>query len=300
MQTVCCWVYAINKYGYPPSIPDTYKAIEEMAALGFKYIELEGVCIEGIDEDNVRAVYDEKEKLKACCDDNGVEVVNFLPIVPDLVSLDDARRSKAFDQLRMSAEISQCLGCALLSGDSHFAPLEFVTGTPYRETIGSCGEVKVRVDPDFDWNRQWQTLVESMSQSAALAAEHGLKFAIEPRVGEMISNTDAFLRLAAEVNADNFGVIFDAGHLNAQKEVLVLSIEKLARHIFYVHLSDNDATSNEHLNFGKGTIDWPQVFAALRKVGYDGYIGVDIAEKQNTDDEFAKAKAFLEPLVNAQ
>jgi glycerophosphoryl diester phosphodiesterase len=36
-------LYAISKYGYPPSIENTYRAVKEMKKLGFEYIELEGV-----------------------------------------------------------------------------------------------------------------------------------------------------------------------------------------------------------------------------------------------------------------
>lgn len=48
----CCWLYAINKYGYPPSLPDTHRVLGEMATLGFDAVELEGVR-----EENLRAVW---------------------------------------------------------------------------------------------------------------------------------------------------------------------------------------------------------------------------------------------------
>lgn len=44
----CCWLYAISKYGYPPSIADTMQALKDMKALGFKYVELEGVREENL------------------------------------------------------------------------------------------------------------------------------------------------------------------------------------------------------------------------------------------------------------
>src|SRR5207249_4222981 len=52
MKINCCWLYAISKYGYPPSIADTQRALGEMAALGFNAVELEGVR-----EENLRAVW---------------------------------------------------------------------------------------------------------------------------------------------------------------------------------------------------------------------------------------------------
>lgn len=52
MKICCCWLYAISKYGYPPTIAKTYRVIREMAGMGFKYIELEGVR-----EKNMAEVY---------------------------------------------------------------------------------------------------------------------------------------------------------------------------------------------------------------------------------------------------
>ncbi len=63
MKISCCWMYAIGTYGFPPRIEEMIKAIGEMAALGFKYIELEGVGY-----DNLDAVIANKELLKAECE----------------------------------------------------------------------------------------------------------------------------------------------------------------------------------------------------------------------------------------
>ena len=59
MKISCGWLFAISKYGYPPSLPDTHRALEEMEALGFKNVELEGVG-----EENLRAVHEARKELK--------------------------------------------------------------------------------------------------------------------------------------------------------------------------------------------------------------------------------------------
>jgi len=66
MKISCCWLYAISKYGYPPSMPDTFKALGDMKALGFEYVELEGVR-----RDNLMAVYENRHELKKFCDGEG-------------------------------------------------------------------------------------------------------------------------------------------------------------------------------------------------------------------------------------
>ena len=40
---------------------------------------------------------------------------------------------------------------------------------------------------------------------------------VEPRVGEVVANSDALLRMLEQVNDDNLGVILDIGHQCAQR-----------------------------------------------------------------------------------
>src|SRR5207247_3298216 len=101
MKINCCWLYAISKYGYPPSIADTQRALGEMAALGFDAVELEGVR-----EENLRAVWDARDDLQMRCDDLGLRVINFCPVLQDLVIADPSSRSAAMDHFRMGVVVS--------------------------------------------------------------------------------------------------------------------------------------------------------------------------------------------------
>jgi len=154
----------------------------------------------------------------------------------------------------------------------------------------------VKVEPNFCWDDLWSAMVDSFRFCAERAKDAGLKFCLEPRVGELVSNTDAFLRLWEHVGSENFGMVLDTGHQNAQKEILPLSVEKLGKRIFYVHVSDNDGRTNEHLALGKGTIDWEGVFTALRKHSYDGYIAIDIGNVPDIEKAYIESRQFLEQM----
>ena len=119
---------------------------------------------------------------------------------------------------------------------------------------------------------------------------------MEPRVGELISNTDALLRLIDAVGHERFGAVLDTAHLHAQKEILPLSVEKLGRRIRFVHAADNDGRTNAHLAPGRGTVDWEGVLRALAKHGYDGYIGMDIGRVEDLDAQFQDGMTFLHAL----
>jgi hypothetical protein len=68
MNICCCWLYAISKYGYPPSMENTFRVIREMKEMGFEQIELEGVG-----EKNLMEVYENRAQLKSLCDTLGLE-----------------------------------------------------------------------------------------------------------------------------------------------------------------------------------------------------------------------------------
>lgn len=291
MKISCCWLFAISKYGYPPSLPDTHRALEEMEALGFKNIELEGVG-----EENLRAVYDARQELKKRCEDLGLTVVNFCPVLPDLVHPEKARRIQALDLFKLGVETASALGCEMVQTISATPPLSFVGEAPYKEALAYGRQYQVKVDPAFRWDDLWGWLTDSMGACADEADRAGLTLCLEPRVGEIISNTDALLRLMEAVDSDNFGAVLDTGHLHAQKEILPLSVEKLASRIRYVHASDNDGQTNQHLVPGKGTVDWEGVFLALKKHEFAGYVAVDVGNVPNVNAAYTESKSFLENL----
>jgi len=242
-------------------------------------------------------VYAERKPLKQRCDDLGLTVVNFCPVLPDLVHPEKARRTRALDLFKLAIEAAVFFGCETIQTDSYTPPLEFVGEAPYREAIRYGKRFQVKVDPAFRWDDLWGWLVESIRACAEEAERAGLKCCLEPRVGEIVSNTDALLRLMDAVGSDNFGAVLDTGHQHAQKEILPLSVEKLGGRIQYLHVSDNDGRTNEHLALGRGTVDWDGVFLALKKHAFSGYVAVDVGGVPDLEVQYRESKIFLEKLA---
>jgi len=293
MKLSCCWLYAISRYGYPVPVADIPAALQKMAELGFHYVELEGASAGG----NLLQVYEERQALKELCAKLGLRVANFCPVIPELVSLDAAERGKGRELFRLAVELATFFQCATIQIDSYTPPLKFVGERPYKEMLNYGIEFRIEVDPQFDWNEQWRVLVETFKYCAQEARRAGLPFCLEPRVGEIISNTDALLRLMDHVGADNFGAVLDTAHQHAQKEILPLSVEKLGRRIMYLHVADNDGKINEHKALGEGTVDWAGVFAALKKHHFAGYVAIDIGRLPDMDEAMRRSIAFLRDLL---
>jgi len=292
MKISCCWMYAITKYGYPPSIEDAHRALEDMAHLGFTFVEMEGVR-----EENMIAVHRQRHAFKKHADDLGLHFVNFCPVLPEVVDVDPSVHRRGLELFDMAIETAVDLGCEMIQLDSFTPPLKFVGEAPYKEAMRYGLQFHVEVDPDFSWPRFWAHFIDTVSICNERAKSAGLKMTMEPRVGETVSNTDALLRVFDAVNDENLGAVLDTAHLHAQKEILPLSIEKLGRRIYYVHAADNDTKTNEHLALGEGTIDWEGVIAALEKHGFDSYIALDMGQVPDPDRDYAASKVFLEQLI---
>jgi sugar phosphate isomerase/epimerase len=293
MNICCCFLYTISKYGYPPKLNDVFRSLEEMKEMGFHNVELEGVR-----EENLQEVYKARHELKARCGSLGLNIINFCPVLPGVVSIERREREKNIDLFKRGLELAVYFGCATIQVDSFTPPLQFVGDAPYKEMISFGKEFKVIIPEDFVWQEQWDALVDGISRCNALAKSAGLPLCLEPRVGEIITNTDAMLRLMDAVNDDNFGAVFDTGHQHAQKEILPLSVEKLGNRIFYLHLSDNNGLTNEHLALGKGTIDWEGLFTALKKQRFNGYVAIDVGNVPEIETAYVESRIFLENLAS--
>ena len=292
MKISCCYLYIISKYGYPPKRDKEFTAIREIANLGYTALELEGLR-----EEHLREVSANRQEYKKVCTDLGLKIINFCPIIPEIVSLDKTQRDHALDLFNLGLEIANFYECETIQLDSFAPPFEFIGDAPYREMIKFGKAFKVKVNPEFNWQKQWDVIVESISKCNSQAKKAKLKLLMEPRVGEMVSTTDGMLRLIDAVKDKNLYAVLDTGHLHGQKEIIPLSIEKLGDRIGCVHASDNDAKTNAHWGLGKGNIDWEAVLSALKKHRYSGYIAVDIGEIANIDVEYSDSKKYLEQLA---
>lgn len=288
MKISCCWMYAIGVYGFPPQINDIRRAITEMANMGFRYIELEGMGFE-----NMASVAADKKILKKILEDAGVEVVNFAPLIPEITSLDPNLRQKALDYYRMGVETAAFLGSPRVWVDSYAYPVEIIEGKTFSQEMTYGKPMYVHIPDGFIWQDFWHNFVDTMSICNQIAKQNNLEFLIEPRVHEVLSGTDALLRLFDAIKDDNIGAILDTAHQHAQKELLPVSIMKLGDKIRYVHVADNDGRDNRHLPPGQGNIDWDELFKTLKSIQYDGFYAVDLEKLDDVPGSFKQTQEIL-------
>ncbi len=293
MKITCCWMYAIAKYGYPPSIENILKSIKEISNLGFEYMEIEGFGYE-----NVQEVIDNINEIKSICKNEGMKISNFAVLLPDTISMDPSVKRKALDLFKKGVEAAAIIESPFVWIDSYTPPVEIIKGEILTNELAFGTQTQIRIPDNFSWKSFWDNFVDTIIRCTEIVKSNGMTLLIEPRVGEVVSNSDGLIRLGELINDEHFGIIFDTAHLHAQKELLPLSVHKLGKLVRYVHAADNDGRDNNHYLIGKGNINWDSVFESLKQIGFNGFFATDLEKVPNLEKEFVEMKKILESYSN--
>lgn len=280
MKLSVTYLVTILKYGYPPKPEDDIRSLEYLNRLGFHYLEMEGLGKHHADnlKKNLK-IY------KQALTDNGIHIHNFCCVDPDMVSIDKNKRQTALEHYKEMAEIGFELGAETLHLASYAPPVKYLGRAPYQLDGGEYEfgtKSRIRIPDDFDWQRVWDTVVESSRFCAEYAKSLGKIVIMEPRVGEVVCSVDSMIHLLDDVGCDALKANLDTGHFSAQREDVCLALKKLEGRYANIHMADNDPRDSEHLPLGSGSIDWEEFFRILVQQDYQGYLGIDLGAK---DDE---------------
>jgi D-psicose/D-tagatose/L-ribulose 3-epimerase len=120
---------------------------------------------------------------------------------------------------------------------------------------------------------EWARCIEGVRALVPTLAETGVTLAVEPlnRFETFFLNTCEDARALCEaVNDPRVGVLFDTFHANIEEKNISSGLATLGRHLKHVHTCENDRGTP-----GSGHVAWPELFASLRREGYDGWLVIE-------------------------
>lgn len=188
-------------------------------------------------------------------------------------------REKLERGFEQTARAASLIGCGIVSTLAH-RPYGAV---PWRLNPRACAQKEAfHLPDDYDFEADWARLRENYIAGLAIAKEHGLRMSIECFIFSMVSTPHAMLRLLEEIGDGSFGIQLDTNHLIAQRIDPEFAIHMLGgKSIFNVHCKDHDMYSRGNIPAGCGITDYTEVIRALRAVGYDGNLTVELEFTDN-------------------
>lgn len=171
----------------------------------------------------------------------------------DPISPDASVRRAAAERLRWAVDCAQALGADVLCGPIHSAFKVFRGRGPTDEEFARSADAL-------------RGAAEHAARARVLLAPEALN-----RFECYLVNTAAQLRALCErVRHSSVRAHYDTHHMHIEERSAAAAIAACAPVLGHVHLSENDRGVP-----GRGQVDWPGTFAALRRAGYDGWCVIE-------------------------
>jgi sugar phosphate isomerase/epimerase len=289
MQVTCGFTIPITLYGLPPRLEDVIRVMGEIKEAGFTSMEMEIVSGE------YQEYADNWEKVVHHSGNLGLDVVSIMAVTYEMFSFDKGKREQSLADFGKICEMTSAIGAGLIT-NCFYLPPEMVSKE--RKSIYRGGpSIAVEIPDGFKWGELRALVISQLVRMSEIAGSNGLQFAMEMRAGDFISSVDGIVSLFNDCGVENIGMVYDVAHAHAISEYLDLGIYKLGKYLKLVHLSDNDGTRPYHYQPGQGNIDFGNIIENLKKVGYSGYVVIDISGIDNIMDEAVKMKGMMEKLI---
>jgi sugar phosphate isomerase/epimerase len=109
------------------------------------------------------------------------------------------------------------------------------------------------------------------------ATELNVEIALEN--GKNLDHFHYVLALLDELNHAHLGICVDTGHAHLGDLGAPRAIRMAGKRLFTTHLHDNLGERDDHMPPATGTIHWAETFAALREVGYDRVLQLELTDR---------------------
>jgi sugar phosphate isomerase/epimerase len=131
--------------------------------------------------------------------------------------------------------------------------------------------------------------IEMLKPVVEHAEKERVMLLVEPEPDLLIETADQYLEFASKLSSPYLGLNFDIGHAYCVKDDPPATIRRLGNLIRHVHLEDIAATRvHHHLIPGEGAIDFAATLAALKEIGYGGWVTIELYTCHENPDHAAK------------
>lgn len=133
--------------------------------------------------------------------------------------------------------------------------------------------------------------IQGMREVAEYAGGRGVIMALEPVNSiaiNFINTTQEGIAAVREINVPACKLMLDSNHMYIEDMDMVQSVYDAKEYMTYVHVVDSN-----RLYPGNRKLDFHAFFSALKAVGYDGWLSVEVFQRPTQDTALEKSAQFL-------
>ena len=223
-----------------------------------------GAAIDNDGEINLKSKQADIDKVLASAEKAGVEVSSLATGLfwgTSLTSDDKGEREKAKDIVRKMLEVAAWL------------KVDTILVVP--------GAVDVIFDPSFpkvSYDLVWERSLEAMKELAPEAEEKQVAIGVENVWNKFLLTPLEMKNFVDEVGSDYVGTYFDVGNVipYGYPEQWIRILGKRIKKVHFKDYKQSVGTLDGFVNLLYGSVNWPEVMAAFKDVGYDDWVTAEL------------------------
>jgi len=246
------------KFGICNEIFDGWDMKESMAfakKTGYDGIEIAPFTV---NTDVTRITPGQRSEIRAAAAEVGIEIsgIHWVLVKTEGMHLtidDESVRRKTSDYLVELVNFCHDIGGKRI-----------VVGSPYQRNL----------EDGVSFEQGWERATEAFKASVKRAEETGVVICFEPLAPSetnFINTAEQAIEFVGQFNSDAFKIIIDCKAMSSEEKSIPDIIRASHPHFAYFHANDENLKGP-----GFGEVDFVPIFAALKDVGYDGYVSVEV------------------------
>lgn len=256
---------ALSNIAWPRSADAEVAAI--MKETGIAGIEIAPTAIW---EEPLKASAAARRELRSWWEGRGIRIVALQALLFGRNALtifgEEGPRRDTLEYLKGMMDLAAALGAG---------PMVF--GSPRNRLVGKLDRAKAsRIAEDF------------FRAAGELAAERGVALCIEPNPMaygcDFVTNTDEGVDLVQRVRSTGFGLHLDGGAITLNHESPQASLSAARPWLRHFHASEPNLVP-----FGTGGTDHSALASALRAIGYEGWVSVEMRASEHALEDVRRA-----------
>jgi sugar phosphate isomerase/epimerase len=249
--------------------------IRNLQRMGFEGVELT-IGHQGIMEGTLQP---RVKEIAAVGAETGIEVSVITTKVYDLLDQDPKRRNAAMGQVRDGLEVAAEIGAKGIVLVPRFGP----PSLPDLSPLATAHELENQI------------FVLQLRELAQDAERLGVEIILEPLhryLVKFLRTVEHAVEICEQVASPAVKVMVDNFQSYNEEVSIADAIVKAGDHLAHVHISDN----NRRLP-PQGTTDFAPILAALKRIGYTGYLSFECEVPGDPEPQLAAAATHMKRLM---
>jgi sugar phosphate isomerase/epimerase len=163
------------------------------------------------------------------------------------------------------------------------------------EAMLSIGVIHGSIPAGEQREQAEERLLAALRRVAGAARRRGVRLVVEPiqrYSTNWLHTAHEVMMLLGRLGEENVGVLLDTFHMNIEEADPAAALREAGPRLWHFHVAENNRRAP-----GWGHLDFAAPIAALRTLGYDGFVSAEVSQEPTLDAAARQTLSVMRPLV---